>query len=137
MAKRTETVSKTRTGRILNSLLRKVAEEQTELAKDITGAGDDAIVSKAEALVRSVYKLALGYIEEVEVVDEKGAVIGVRVKRIPPDRYMIALIWDRLEGKVSTSDEVDDKRAKVADKVGEQGKKRIAAAGNLTDGNPN
>lgn len=130
MAKTPDKVSKAKAGRILNSLLRKIAEEPTEYLTGITEPGDDRFVSKAEALARTVYRLALGYTEKRMVLDSNGTETE-RLFHIPPDRHMIMLVWDRLEGKVGSADELNDKRGKIADRVSEQGKKRIQAAGGV------
>ena len=123
---------KIRAGRILNTLLRKISEEPTEFWADITESGDDRFITKAEAMVRTVYKLALGYREEFETTDKDGCVVkGTRM--VPPDRHMLAMIWDRMEGRVGTYEELNERKAKIADRVSEQGARRIAVAGGITD----
>lgn len=123
---------KIRAGRILNTLLRKISEEPTEFWTDITEGGDDRFITKAEAMVRTVYKLALGYKEEREREGENGNVIKYTAY-VAPDRHMLAMIWDRLEGRVGTSEELNERKAKIADRVSEQGARRIAAAGGVAD----
>jgi len=124
-----EKISKQKAGRILNNLLRQVALEPTEFCKDITEPGDDRYVTKAEALVRTVYKLALGYKEEVK--EDDGT---VKTVYHPPNRYLIELIWDRLEGKAAPAEEIKDRRATVSERVSEQGKQRISSAGGVGNG---
>jgi hypothetical protein len=120
--------NKMKAGKILNNLLRLVSMEKTEFWKDVTEPGDDRYISKAEALVRTAYKMALGYSEERERKTEDGNIVKYTTY-IAPDRHLLALIWERLEGKVSTAEEIEERRAKIADRVSEEGKKRIAAAG--------
>ena len=121
-------VSKQKAGRILNQLLRVVSIEPTEFWKDISEPGDDRYITKAEAMIRTIYKMALGY--KAVRTDEGG---GTYTVHVPPDRHMLALIWDRLEGKVGTADDVQERRAKLTDRVTEQGRQRIASAGGVSE----
>jgi hypothetical protein len=102
--------SKARAGRLLSHHLRVIAQEDTELGPE----GD--MVTKAEALARTMFKLALGS----KVVDKNGVeIISV------PDRGMIALIWDRIEGRAAQTDTSDDKRMTLPKKVSAENKKRL------------
>jgi len=114
--------AKTRAGQLLSQFLRSIAEEQTEFIKD--DDGEDKMASKAEALARKMWKMALGYEEKQSKGNEE---ILVEYK---PDKSMMRLLFDRIEGRVPTVDEAKDPRT-TADKVTEQGKKRIADAGKV------
>ena len=104
-----------KTGMLLSQFIRNIALEKTAL---VTVDGEDQIVSKAEALARLVWKKALGYTEQII---EKGNLVSV--KR-PADKAMIALLWDRMEGRAPLMS-LDKKSGRtIADKVSEQGKKR-------------
>lgn len=102
--------SKARAGRLLSHHLRVIAQEATEMNNE----GD--MISKAESLARTMFKLALGSKE----VDKHGVeIISV------PDRGMIALIWDRIEGKAAPTDAADDKKMTLPKKVSAENKKRL------------
>ena len=121
MAKKEPTIkgSKQRAGLILSSLLRNIAEEVTELA---IIDGEDKMVSKAEALARLTWKHALGFTEK-RVNDD-----GTECEIIHlPDRIYATMLYDRLEGRVAAVEPGKKEKRTVADKVGEQSKKRINA----------
>lgn len=107
-------------GQLLSQFLRKIAEEKTELA---TIDGEDKLITKTEALGRLLWRMALGYTENI-IKDS-----GVRAEVIhPPDRAMIHLLFDRIEGRTPLMADMKPKRT-VADKITEQGKLRIVDAG--------
>jgi hypothetical protein len=108
---------KIRAGTLLSSYLRRIAQEQTELVADPDRG--DRMGTKAEALARLMFKMALGYAEEVI---ENGKVV---VNAVRPDRGMIALIWDRIEGRAPLSGDPDAKKHTIADRVSEQSKVRL------------
>jgi len=114
---------KIKAGMLLSKYLKDISNEETEF---LTVQGEDKMATKAEALARLMWKMALGYTEK-KILD------GVVAKEIvhSPDKAMIGLIWDRTEGKAPLMH--DDKQGKqtIADKVSAEGKKRIAKAGNL------
>lgn len=112
----------TRAGQLLSQFLRKIAEEKTELAKGVDG--DDRMVSKAEAISRLMWKMALGYKENIV----KNEVMTELIH--PPDRAMIHLLFDRIEGRTPLMADMKPKRT-VADKITEQGKLRIVDAGKI------
>jgi len=80
--------------RLLTDLIKQIAQEKTELIKDENEG--DRIATKAEALARLIWKKALGYQE----VDPKTQMLEV----FKPDKDMIALIYDRMEGKAGIGD---------------------------------
>jgi hypothetical protein len=98
-----------------------IAQECTELGPE------ENMVTKAEALARTMFTLALGSKE----IDKHGVeIISV------PDRGMIALIWDRIEGRAAQTDSADDKKMTVPKKVSAENKKRLnslALGGNDID----
>ena len=108
-------------GQLLSQFLRKIAQEETEL---VTTDGEDKMATKAEAMARLMWRMALGYTEE------KMQTNGIKEIIHPPDRAMIGLLFDRIEGRAPLMTETGKKRT-IADKVSEQGKKRIAKAGGL------
>ncbi len=79
---------KVRAGQLLSSYLRRIAQEETEF---VAGPDGDVMVSKAEALARLMFKLALGW-EEDDVKTGKKKIHN-------PSAGMITLIWDRIEGR--------------------------------------
>lgn len=112
--------TKQRAGLILSSMMRSIAEEVTELNKGTDS--EDKMISKAEALARLVWKKALGYTDQVvtngELVD----------REYPPDRVYVGMLLDRLEGRVAAVESGKKEKRTVADRIGDQSKKRINAA---------
>jgi len=108
--------SKVRAGQLLSQFLRIIAEEKTESVVD-PDDGEDRMATKAEALSRQIWKMALGY-KEFDV--KKGKDIVHK-----PDKSMMRLVFDRIEGKARTVGESQTSNQKIADKVSEIGKKRI------------
>lgn len=114
-------------GKLLSKFIRQIAEEETEFVKD--GDGEDRMASKAEALAHIVWQRALGY-KETKMPGDNGPPIEVVHA---PDQKMIQLLWDRMEGRAPTAGEDVSQRPTIAQKVSEQGTKRIGAAGGLND----
>jgi hypothetical protein len=86
------------------------------------------MATKAEALARNLWKLALGYVEVI--ITEDGAVKKVEHQ---PDAKIAFLLMDRMEGRAPTAVDDSDDRPSTAKKVSDQGLKRIMAAGRLKD----
>ena len=113
----------TKAGQLLSRFLRDIAAEKTEVAKV---DGDDVMVTKAEAIARLMWQMALGFTEQRV---EGNGLVDIHHA---PDRAMISLVFDRIEGKAAPMAEIGKKRT-IADKVSEQGKKRIEKAGQLAN----
>lgn len=109
--------TKIKAGMLLTQFIKSIALEQTELIRD-PKTGEDKMVSKAEALARLVFKKALGYTEQIA---EEGNLVDIKHA---PDRTMIALLWDRMEGRAPLMNPDKKDRRSIADRVSEQGKKR-------------
>lgn len=113
-------------GKLLSKFIREIAEEihDNPLVKAI---GEEAVmVTKAEALARYMWKAALGYSEDVDVLDKAGKKTGIRPEFHRPDKTFIGMIWDRMEGRASMMDaKGGSDKAKLSDRVSEQGKKRL------------
>ena len=114
---------KSRAGRLLSSYLRRIAQEETEF---IEGPDGDRMGSKAEAMARLMFKLALGY-ETEDVKSNKIIIHG-------PDRGMIALIWDRIEGRATPVNDNLSKGRTLPKKVSDENKRRM---NELATGNSN
>ena len=119
---------KIRAGRLLSQWLRDIAGEETELVVDPEHG--DRMGTKAEAIARTMFKMAIGFEEEVEEVDAKGKPY-VRTVKHSPDKTMIQLIWERLEGKAVPADIGDEHKHTVADRITDMGKSRIEAASGI------
>ena len=104
---------KRRAGVMLSTKLREILQEKTELIDSPDG---ECLGTKAEALARLMVKLALGYKE----VDRK---TGVE-KTVGPDRGMIQLVWDRVEGRAAAANENLKKKRKLPAKVSDANKER-------------
>lgn len=114
-------------GRLLTRFIRQIAEEQTEFVKD--DDGEDRMVSKAEAMARQMWQIALGWTEVRATVAEA----PIEVVHAP-DPKMMQLLLDRMEGRAATATEDETFRPSTAKKVSEQARKRIAEAGGLDAG---
>jgi len=127
MAKRK---TKETASRLLTKYLSQVSKEETELIEDPdVGA---RMASKSEAMARLMFKMALGYKvtedKDVIVQGKKTGIVEIEVIH-KPDKGMIALIYDRLEGRVAQSEDASKRKTTIADKVSVEGAKRIAQAG--------
>ena len=113
-------------GKLLSKFIKEIA---SEICDDpvIKAKGEEAVMlTKAEAIARYIFKLALGYEESVDVFDKAGKKTGIRPEVHRPDKWAIGVIWDRMEGRVGAADlKAGSDKAKLHDKVSEQGKKRL------------
>lgn len=83
--------------KIITNALKKVAKEETEFII-LSGENEGRMISKAEAVARLLFKMALGTKEEI--ITDKGEVI---TKFKKPSLSAIDTIINRLEGRpVST-----------------------------------
>ena len=114
-------------GKLLSKFIKEIA---SEICDDpvIKAKGEEAVMlTKAEAIARYIFKLALGYEESVDVFDKAGKKTGIRPEVHRPDKWAIGVIWDRMEGRVGAADlKAGSDKASLADKVSEQGKKRLS-----------
>ena len=115
---------RTRAGKLLTSFIREIAEEQTEMVKD-PKSGEDRMATKAEALARLIWKKALGYTEQRI---EKGELTDYYHHS---DKYLMGLLFDRIEGKAPATRGEGDEKITVAERVSEEAKKRIARIGGM------
>ena len=106
---------------ILTDFLRQIADEKTEFV-ELPGQEDLAIVTKAEAISRYVWKCALGWKE----INDKGDEVVHE-----PDKAAIHLLFDRLEGKITALPLAGKKLPSIADRVGEVSKRTL---NNIADG---
>ncbi len=105
---------KARAGRMLSEFLRRIAQEKTELAEV---DGEDILVTKAEKMARNMFKIANGYTEH-DFKKNKDVVYK-------PSAGMIALIFDRMEGRAAPTNLNDDKKRTLPKKVSAENKKRL------------
>jgi hypothetical protein len=112
-------------GKLLSKFIKEIASEVHDDPL-IKARGEDAVmVTKAEAIARYIWKIALGYQESVDVY-KNGVKTGVRPEVHKPDKWAINLIWDRMEGRAGAADpKGSSNKASLADKVSAQGKKRL------------
>lgn len=107
---------KARAGRMLSEFLRRVLQEKTELSKDSV-LDEDVMITKGEAMARTMVQIALGYSEENI---KTGKTIVHK-----PSAGMIALIWDRVEGRAAPTNLNEDKKRTLPKKVSAENKKRL------------
>lgn len=111
--------NKTKAGRLLSRYIREIADEAVIPMNDAGAEGGVRMATRAEALARNLWKMAEGY---EEIIDGKKKVHV-------PDKHIIALLLDRMEGRVPTIDAKDRKpKASVAERVGEQSRNRLKNA---------
>jgi len=117
---------KTAAGKLLSKFIREIANEECD-DPVIKAKGEEAVmVTKAEAIARYIFKLALGYEESEDIFDKSGKKTGIKPVCHRPDKWAIGVIWDRMEGRVGAADlKSGSDKAKLADRVSEQGKKRL------------
>jgi len=104
-------------GQLLSQFIRSIALEETELIKGADG--EDQMASKAEALARLMWQRALGYVEQRI---EKGGLVDITH---PPDKVLMSMIFDRMEGRAPLMNPEKGNKRTIADRVSEQGKKRL------------
>ena len=121
-------ISIKKASKLVTEYIRKIATE-THPDPLITGKGiDDAhMITNAEALARYMWKAALGYTEEVEILDKTtGQVMGTKSVVYFPDKAYVTLLYDRLEGRVPTVEvKAADDKPTAADKVSELSRNRL------------
>ena len=117
--------NKSKASRLLSHYIRQIADERVKPLEDADAEGGVRMATRAEALARKLWQMAEGYTEHLKEGKEK---------EHAPDKAMILLLIERMEGRVPTIDAKDQKpKASVADRVGEQSKKRTNALLKTTD----
>ncbi len=117
---------KVRAGQLLSGYLRKIAQEESEFRKE-NDLDEGSMITKAEALARLMFKLALGW-EEDDVKTGKKKVHN-------PSAGMIALIWDRIEGRSVPLVGDGGQGRTLPKKVSEESKNRLNRMVTGNDGN--
>ena len=112
-------------GKLLSKFIREIASEEYD-DPIIKAKGEEAVmVTKAEAIARHIWNVALGYVEEVGIYKD-GVKTGVKLETNRPDKWAIGIIWDRMEGRVGQTDtKPGSDKASLADKVSGLGAKRV------------
>lgn len=111
-------------GVLLAGFLKQIALEETECVRI---DGEDKMVSKAECLARMVWRMALGYEENKVTAD------GVKVIEHLPNKGMMDVLLDRIDGRAVPVSDTGDRERSIADKISDRGKSRIAEAGKVND----
>ena len=114
---------KVRAGQALTRHLIQVGQEKTE-SNGFDDKGSSRQITKIEALARLMWKLAFGYEEEIRSLNKDGKATMTK-KIVAPDKALIALIYDRLEGKVSSGDDEGAKKQPGSNKVQDQVQRRM------------
>jgi len=113
-------------GKLLSKFIKEIA---SEICDDpvIKVKGEEAVMlTKAEAIARYIWRVALGYEGSEDVYDKNGKKTGIKPVHHKPDKWAINIIWDRLEGRVGAADlKAGSDKALLHEKVSEQGKKRL------------
>ncbi len=112
----------TRAGQLLSKFIKDIANEETEFVKDEDGV--DYMATKAEALARTIWKLALGYDEKLKKVNKDGVEVEATIPHGPNSTY-VGIVLDRTEGRAPLITDGKDGKLKIADRVGQEAKNRI------------
>jgi len=112
----------TRAGMLLSKYIKEIADEPTEFIKGEDG--DDRMATKAEALARTIWKLALGYDETVIKIN-KGGERSEIIKPHGPNSTYVGIILDRTEGRAPLMADGKDGKLDIADRVSQEAKNRI------------
>lgn len=116
---------KTKAGMLLSEYIKKIASEPTEFIKgEDSEDGNDHMATKAEALARVIWKLALGYDETVVKIANDGKRTEITKLHGPNSTY-VGIILDRTEGRTPLMVGDKDKKISVADRVSAEGVNRI------------
>ena len=113
---------KTKAGQLLSKYIKEIAQEETEFIKDDNG--DDRMATKAEAMAREIWKLALGYDESIFKTDKDGVTTELKKHHAPNSTY-VGIILDRTEGRAPLLASDKDGKITIADRVSQEGKNRI------------
>lgn len=116
---------------LLTELMREVALEETELIHEDPDNPDSEyrLGSKAEAIVRQIYRMALGYSTWTTKINKDGKSVRHETVHIP-DKSAMNIILDRLEGKAAPAAMAGKAPVPIADRVSEQTKKLANKAAN-------
>lgn len=110
-----EAGDKKRAGRLLSTFIRQIAQEK--IAVEVS-EGEAVEVTKAEALARQIWDRALGAFKTVDM--KTGA-----IKHYAPDKDMIHILFDRMEGRVGTFEDEKKKAESIPNKISRKNKQRI------------
>jgi len=114
----------TKASRLLSRYIREIANEAVMPLEDADAENGIRMATRAEALARKLWQMAEGYSENIDG----------KIKVHAPDKAMIAVLLDRMEGRVPTIDAKDQKpKASVAERVGDQSRNRMNASIKQTD----
>ena len=126
VTEKSEHGKKVAAGKLLSKFIKEIA---SEIHDDpvIKAKGEDAVMlTKAEAIARYIWKVALGYEGTEDVYDKSGKKTGIKPVHHKPDKWAINIIWDRLEGRVGAADlKGGSDKASLADRVSALGKKHM------------
>jgi hypothetical protein len=96
----------------------------TRFLKELAGTlsdriGDDGrVVTKAEALALVIWERAIGYTE----TDDDGGKVAHK-----PEPWAVALVYERLEGRCPTAQDVGTNKGTVGERISELSKIKINA----------
>ncbi|MCP4598519.1 hypothetical protein [Neptuniibacter sp.] len=121
-AKNNKHGKKTKAGTLLSKYIKEIADEETEFIKD--DERGDRMATKAEALARTIWKLALGFDETVTKFKKDGTEITTRLPHAPNSTY-IGIILDRTEGRAPLLVDGKDGKLNIPDRISQEGKNRI------------
>jgi hypothetical protein len=107
-----EAGNKKRAGHLISSFIRSVAQEKV--------AGEDTVITRAEALARLLWDMALGRSKVVDMETGK-----ITTEYSSPDKHAMDVIIDRMEGRVGSFEDEKKKSESIPDKISRKNKNRI------------
>jgi hypothetical protein len=115
-----------RAKRLLTDFIRQIAQEQTEVIEDEESGG--RMATKAEALARLIWRKALGFKDVDPATGEE--------RNFPPDKDMINLVYDRLEGKAGIAENISG-QGQLPKRISDITKNRLNKLANDAESNDN
>lgn len=113
---------KTKAGMLLSKFIKDIADEETEFIKD--DERGDRMATKAEALARTIWKLALGYDEKLKKVKKDGVEVEATIPHGPNSTY-VGIILDRTEGRAPLITDGKDGKLNIPDRISQEGVNRV------------
>lgn len=116
--------AKSEAKKILTGYINQIALEQHDQAIMIDH--EAVCCTKAEVLARHIWKSALGYTEEIVIVDKETGAVTKKYEVHRPDKVYVTMLYDRMEGRVPTVEvKPTDSKPSVAERVSKEGKNRL------------
>ena len=113
-----------------NEKLREISKEVSEFVPNDPNNPEagQMMVSKAEALCRNLFKMALGYTTKKKLKDGKETEVIHH-----PEKWAMKEIMDRVDGRTVAAAPADDRSAPIADRIRQSAKDLVNQAAEVAD----